>query len=98
MSTPYEDYQKTGLKKMIELAKVLCRLVQTFEVIIRAKFPDSVPIIALLDAIAVLCTLIPAADADFQAYALVTTPMPEDAAEIAGIDPTAPPAEDPDLV
>lgn len=94
---PYADYQKTGLKKMIQLAKVLCQLVQTFEVIIRAKFPNSVPILALLTAIKELCALLPAADAEFQAFALDTTAIPSDTADLAGIDPSAPPAEPPSL-
>lgn len=97
MANPYESYEKTGLDKMIKLAKVLCRLVLTFEVIIRAKFPDSVPIIALLEAIKQLCVLVPDADADFQAYILDTTPPPADAGEAAGINPDAPAAQPPDL-
>ena len=97
-TNPYEDYQRTGLDKMIKLAKVLCRLVQTFEVIIRAKFPDSAPINALLTAIATLCTLIPEADAEFQAYILDQTPPPADAGDTVGINPEAPAAQPPDLV
>lgn len=94
---PYEDYQKTGMDKMIKLAKVLCRLVQTFEVIIRAKFPDNVAIIALLEAIKNLCVLIPDADAEFQAYILDQTLPPADPNEISGINPDAPSAKPPDL-
>lgn len=97
MSNPYVDYQKTGLDKMIKLAKILCRLVQTFEVIIRAKFPDSLPIIALLEAIKNLCLLVPDADAEFQAFILDQTPPPADASEAAGINPDAPAAQPPDL-
>lgn len=94
----YENYEKTGYKKMLDLAKTLCRLVQTFEVIIRAKFPDSVPIIALLDAIKVLCELLPAADDAFQSLTLNTTPPESDAEMTPGYDPSAPAAVDPDFV
>lgn len=97
MPTPYEDYKKTGLDKMIKLAKTLCFLVQTFEVIIRAKFPDSVPIMALLDAIKALCLLIPDADAEFQQWILDQTPPPADSADIAGINPDAPEAPEGDI-
>lgn len=96
-TNPYADYEKTGMDKMIKLAKVLCRLVQTFEVIIRAKFPDNVAIIALLEAIKNLCVLIPDADAEFQAYILDQTPPPSDPNEISGINPDAPAAQPPDL-
>ena len=97
MPTPYEDYKKTGMDKMIKLAKTLCFLVATFEVIIRAKFPDSVPIIALLDAIKVLCTLLPEADAEFQQWILDQTPPPADSGDIAGINPEAPAAPEGDI-
>ena len=96
-SNPYEDYQKTGMDKMIKLAKVLCRLVATFKVVIDAKFPDNVAIQALMTAILALCPLIPDADAEFQAYQLDVTPPPSDAGEIIGINPDATPASPPDL-
>lgn len=94
---PYEDYKKTGLDKMIKLAKVLCRLVQTFKVIIDAKFPDSVPIQALVTAILALCPLIADADADFMAWELDQTLPPADAGDTMGINPDAPAAEAPDI-
>jgi len=94
---PYEDYQKTGLDKMIKLAKILCRLVQTFKVVIDAKFPDNIAIQALVTAILALCPLIPDADAEFQAYQLDQALPPEDAGEIVGINPDAPAAVDPEF-
>lgn len=97
MTNPYADYEKTGLDKMIKLAKVLCRLVQTFAVIINAKFPDSVPIQALLAAILALCPLIADADAEFLAYKIDSTLPPSDAGETVGINPDAPAAVDPEL-
>lgn len=95
---PYEDYQRTGMDKMIKLAKVLCRLVQTFKVVIDAKFPDNVAIQALMTAILALCPLIPEADAEFQAFILSQTPPPADAGDTVGINPEAPAAVPPDFV
>lgn len=97
MTSYYDDFQKTGLDKMLKIAKVLCRLVQTFRVIIDAKFPDSVPIQALMTAISLLCPLIADADAEFRAYQTDSTLPPADALETVGIDPDAPDAIDPDF-
>jgi hypothetical protein len=97
-ASPYADYERTGMDKMIKLAKVLCKTVAAFEVIIRAKFPDNGAIIVLLEAIKNVCLLLPAADAEFAVWELSQQPPPIDSGDTAGIDPTAPPAADPDLV
>jgi hypothetical protein len=94
---PYADFKRDGMDKVIALAKTLCRLILTFEVVIRAKYGDNIAIIALLEAVKNLCGLLPAEDAEFQAIALDTTLPPENPAEIGGIDPSAPPAEEPDF-
>lgn len=96
MPSPYDDYQKTGLDKMLALAKTLCRLVLTFKIIILAKFPDSLPIQALITAIEGLCALIPEAETEFRQWQLDQTLPPDDASENAGIDPDAPEALPPD--
>lgn len=93
---PYADYQKTGLKKMLALAKVLCDLTLRFKHIILANFPDSLPIAALLIAIENLCTKIPDADAEFQAFNQDVTLPPSDPSTAAGVDPSAPAAVAPD--
>lgn len=97
MTNPYADYQKTGLDSMIKLAKTLCRLVQTFEVIIRAIFPDSIPINALLVAIKDLCVLIPEVETEFLQWETNTALPPADPLDTAGINPDAPEAVDPDF-
>lgn len=97
LPNPYAEREKTGYKKMLDLAKTLCRLVQQFEVIIRARFGDNIAIIALLESIKALCELLPEADAAFQAETLVITPPSETSEDTAGYDPSAPPAADPDL-
>ena len=85
------------MDKIIKLAKAMCVLVLAFKVVIDAKFPDSVPIQALMVAIATVCTLLPAADEEFQAYNLSMLTPPEDSGDIVGINPEADPAEAPDL-
>lgn len=97
MSSQYADYEKTGYKKMLDLAKTLCRLVTTWEVVIRAKFPDSLPILALLDAIKALCLLLPEADEAFTALTVVSTPPADTSEETGGYDPSAEPTQPPDL-
>lgn len=97
MTNPYADYQKTGLDSMIKLAKTLCRLVQTFEVIIRAIFPDSIPINALLVAIKDLCVLIPEVETEFLQWETNTALPPSDPLDTAGINPDAPEAVPPDF-
>lgn len=97
MSSFYGDREKTGYKKMLDLAKVLCRLVNDFEAIIRGRFPDSLPILALLDAIKALCLLLPEAeDAFLQETTNVAPPVasPEDT---PGYDPSSPDPVDPEF-
>jgi hypothetical protein len=48
---PYADFKRDGMDKVIALAKTLCRLILTFEVVIRAKYGDNIAIIALLEAV-----------------------------------------------
>lgn len=96
MTSPYADYEKSGYKKMLDLAKVLCRLVNQWAVVITAKYGENIAMMALLTAVQGLCELLPEADAAYQSESLVTTPPPSDVENIAGFDPSAPPAEAPD--
>lgn len=97
MTNPYADYKKTGMDKMLALAKTLCRLVQAFEVVINNVFPDSPAIILLMGAIKNVCALLPDAETEFVAWQLDQTPPPADASETAGINPDAPAASAPDI-
>jgi|SRR5690349_11665585 len=97
LPNPYADYKKTGMDKMLALAKTLCRLVQAFEVIINAVFPDSVAIQLLLTAIKNVCALLPDAEAEFYAWQLDQTLPPADAGDALGIIVDAPPAQAPDI-
>jgi hypothetical protein len=95
-TSPYDDYKKTGVNKMLALAKTLCRLVQMFRVIIVAKFPESGAIYALLIIIDQLCELLPEADAEFKAYNDSLVPPADTSEETGGYDPSAPEALPPD--
>lgn len=86
------------MNKIIGLAKALCRAVLTFAPVIRAKFPDSTAIIALLDALEAICPLISEAETDAMLYGGENDPIVTDPAATPGIDPSAPPAPDPAAV
>lgn len=97
MSSPYLDFQRDGLKKIIDFGKTLCRLVLTFKPIIIVKYADKPTIMALIVAIEAVCALLPDAQNDFLELDLNQSEPPVDTGEMAGIDPTAPPALPPDF-
>lgn len=97
-ANPYADYEKTGFKRLLDLAKLCCKLVGQWEVVIRAVFPDSLAILALLEAVKELCLLIPAADAEYLEATTQAAPPSDVVEDTAGFDPSAPPAVDPDFV
>lgn len=97
MTSPYIDFQRDGMKKIIDFGRTLCRLVQTFKPIIIVKYADKPTIIALIVAIESVCALLPEAQNDFLALDLNQSEPPEDTGEMSGIDPAAPPAPDPNL-
>lgn len=97
MTNPYASYEKDGYKTLLNLAKTLCRLVNQWQPIISAKYGDNIAMMALLTAVIGLCELIPAADGAFIEATLIPTPPAENVEDIAGFDPSAPPAEDPEL-
>lgn len=97
MPNPYADYEKDGFNQLLKLCKAMCRIVQAWEAIIRAKYGDNTSIIALLDLTLELCALLPAADAEFQGIDLVTAPPAETPEDTLGYDPSAPPAVAPDF-
>jgi len=88
---------KDGIKKLIILAKGLCATVAAFSALWLKKYPDNELIASLLVAIAAVCALIPDLEAEFvepEGTNDVPLDTPED---IAGINPSLPPAEDPDF-
>jgi hypothetical protein len=97
LPNPYADYEKDGFNQLLKLCKAMCRIVQSWETVIRAKYGDNENIINLLDLTLELCALLPAADAAYQAENLVTTPPDATSEETAGYDPSAPEAVPPDF-
>lgn len=87
---------RDGLDKIVILAKVLCRLVQSFTAILLKKYPNNTTITALLAAINTLCLLIPDVENEFLVEG-GTNEIPLDSPElIPGINPGLPPAPDPE--
>lgn len=91
----YDDFKRDGLDKLIKLAKVMCATVNTFAPIIRGKYRDNVAIIALLEAISAVCSLLPEAQAEFDAFPPDDGLPPVDTSNIVGINPNAPIAPTP---
>lgn len=88
--SPYAEYRRDGMNKLLDIARTLCAIVQTFGAIIRSKYADYPNIIALLTAIDAVCALIPDAQADFDAIGFDDPAFPADPQAIEGIDPSAP--------
>ena len=57
MSTNYQNIERDGMTKIIQLAKALCRILSAVKHILIGKYPDSEPIFALISAIEALCSL-----------------------------------------
>lgn len=91
MPRNYDSIKRDGGNKLIQLAKVLCRLVQTFAVVLRGKYGDNVAVMALLTAIEALCPLIPEAEFALVEYSGDNDTPLNDPSEILGTDPSAPP-------
>jgi hypothetical protein len=97
MTNPYADYEKDGFNQLLKLCKAMCRIVQAWEAVIRAKFGDNEAIINLLDLTLELCALLPAAETAYATENLNSTPPTDVPEDTAGYDPSAPPAEEPDF-
>ena len=97
MPNPYADYQRDGFSTLLLLCKELCKLITTFEPVIRAKYGDNEAIMALLDLNIQMCSLLPEADAEFKEISNDNSLPPADAGDTVGINPSAPAAADPDL-
>lgn len=100
MTSPLADFKRDGMTKLVGLAKVMCKTVTTFKPVILAKFGSNLAIVALIEAIEGVCTLLPEAENEFLAIHVDSTPPPADPADIAGLDPDAwealPPDYDPE--
>jgi len=92
----YDDFKRDGLDKVIKLGQTICRTVTTFAPIIRGKYRNEPTIIALLSAIEAVCAVLPDAKATLDAFPSDDGLPPADASNTLGINPSAPPAPDPD--
>lgn len=61
---PYANRERDGWSTLTAIAKTICRISNAFDPILRSKWSGSPNVIALLDAIAAICPLLPAAMAD----------------------------------
>jgi hypothetical protein len=98
MTSPYLDFKRDGVDKLLRLAKGLCVLVQSFAHIIRSKYSGNVAIIALLTAVEGVCALLPDAQAEFDAFGSEDASFPSDPSTLNGINPSAGEAPEPDIV
>lgn len=94
--SPYADWKRDGLSTLIKLARLLCNVVTSFAGIIRSKYADKPAIIALLTAIELACDALPDAQEEFRAIGSDDPEIPSDPSGLAGINPSAPAAGDPD--
>jgi len=88
---------RDGIDRIVKLGKAICAVVATFSALILRKYPDNELISSLLAAIAVVCALIPEIESEFLVSGGdndVPLNNPEDT---AGINPSLPPAADPDF-
>lgn len=97
MPSPYDEFKRDGVNRLLKLARAMCVLVNAFAAIITTKYRDFPAILALVVAIQNLCQLLPDAEQEFVAIASQDSPIPPDSGDIAGINPEAPPPPDPDV-
>jgi hypothetical protein len=86
MPSPYANWKKDGLKKLISLARVMCSLVNNFAHIIESKYSSNTAILALLTAAKALCAALPEAMIEFDAIGYEDSPPPLDPSMLAGIN------------
>lgn len=88
---------RDGIDKLVKLAKALCRTVQLFTPLLLKKYPGNELIQTLLTAINGVCLLIPEVENEFlEPEGLNTDPL-ADPDGTPGINPSLPPAEEPDF-
>lgn len=80
---------RDGSDKISQLARALIALVGTFGGILKAKYPPPSAVSALVDAIAALALLLPAADAQMLDFGGDNADVLDDPTTIKGINPAA---------
>jgi hypothetical protein len=95
-TSPYADWKKDGLSKLIALASLLCGLIQKWGGVIKSKYADNAAIVALVLAAEALCAALPPAKEAFDSFSFDDSAIPGDTSTLPGINPGADPAEDPE--
>lgn len=80
---------RDGSDKISNLARILIQLCATFGGALKAKYPPPSAVATLIDAIAALGTLLPAADAQMLDYGGTNAPVLDNPETITGINPAA---------
>lgn len=97
MTSPYFEWKRDGLSTMIKVARFMCKLINEWAHVIESKYAEKPHILLLLGAAQAMCELLPAAQAEFDAFGFEDAPAPIDPSEMAGINPDAPDAPDPEI-
>lgn len=97
MTTPVVPISRDYLDKLVKLGKAMCKAVQLATPILKRKYPDNTTIEALIDAIGVVCALLPDVENEFLLPTGTNEDPLEDPAGIPGINTSLPPAEGGDI-
>lgn len=87
---------KDGIDKLVKLGKAICRTVQIFTPLLLRKYPDNPTITALLAAINTMCGIIPQLEAEFLVEGGDNSDPLDDPDMTTGVNPSLPPAPDPE--
>lgn len=97
MTTPVVPITRDYLDKIIKLGKAMCKAVQLATPILRRKYPDNETIENLIEAINVVCALLPDVENEFLAPTATNEDVLENPATVPGINASLPPAEGGDI-
>lgn len=97
MTTPVVPISRDYLDKLVKLGKAMCKAVQLATPILRRKYPDNETIENLIEAINVVCALLPDVENEFLLPSATNEDVLEDPSGVPGINPGLPPAGDPEL-
>lgn len=96
MTSPYADWKKDGLNTLLKISRSICAVMTKWGGVIKDKYADQPDIVAMVVALEVVCGLLPAAQAEYDAFPSDDGLPPSDTSTILGIDPSAPPTGDPE--
>jgi hypothetical protein len=85
------------LNKIVKLGKAMCKAVQLATPILRRKYPANETIENLIEAIGVVCALLPDVENEFLMPKGTNEPVLQDPTNIPGINTALPPADGGDI-